>query len=134
MSVDEMVERGELERVEPDSDAAEAALEEARRHIQSARAIAGADPNGAFQLAYDAARKAVAAHMRRHGYRVRRGEGGHALTARYLAEALDDEHGRRLDAMRRRRNRSEYGSAFFSAAELEESAALAESILAAVSG
>jgi hypothetical protein len=107
MTFDEMLRNGELERVEPDEDACVSALEEARRHIDSARAIASTDPNGAYQLAYDAARKAVVGNMRRSGVRVRRGEGARALTALYASGAMEEELGMRLDQMRRRRNRSE---------------------------
>ena len=76
MSIEELIRRGDLESVDPDDDGAQTALEEARRHVRSARAIAVSDPNGGYQLAYDAARKAVMASMRSSGLRVRTGEGG----------------------------------------------------------
>jgi hypothetical protein len=129
MTLDEMVTRGELERVEPDGDGARAALDEARRHVESATEIGARDPNGAYQLAYDAARKAVVADLRRRGYRVRRGEGGHLLTAEYARTALDDGLGRRLEAMRRRRNRSEYGTTFIGAAELDDACEVARALI-----
>ncbi len=134
MTIDDMLGRGELERVEPDSQSAAESVEEARRHLESARAISGTDPNGAYQLAYDAARKAVVAAMRASGLRVRRGEGGHALTAAYAGAAIDGELGRRLEAMRRRRNRSEYGTAFFGAAEVAEAIETAAALHSAVRG
>jgi YD repeat-containing protein len=132
LTVDDMIGRGDLERVESDAAASEGAIEEARRHLESARSISASDPNGAYQLAYDGARKIVAAHMRRNGVRVRKGEGTHALTARYAGEALDTGLGKRLDAMRRRRNRSEYGTAFFSNEEVSEAVATAEALLGLV--
>lgn len=127
-----MVGRGELERVEPDHGGALTVTEEARRHLASAETISGSDPNGAYQLAYDGARKAVAAHMRRGGVRIRRGEGAHAVTAAYASEALDPGLGRRLDAMRRRRNRSEYGSALFGSEEISDAIDTAKALLALV--
>ena len=130
---DAMVERGALERVEPDPEGAQAALDEARRHARSARAIAGSDLNGAYQLAYDAARKAVLVRMRRDGLRVRRGEGAHALTAEYARRELDDPLGRRLDAMRRRRNRSEYGMISFTGDDVEDAISIAETLIEQVS-
>ena len=53
-----------------DAATARASLAEARRHLASAKLIPGADPNGAYVLLYDAARKANAAHMLASGLRV----------------------------------------------------------------
>ena len=132
MTVDDLVASGKLERVVPDPDGARLAAQEAGRHIASAAKIAGDDPNGAYQLAYDAARKAVMARMRTDGIRVRRGEGAHTITAEYARTAVDDHLGRRLDGMRRRRNRSEYGSAYFSTEEVVDAIDVARALLAAV--
>ena len=131
MTVESMVEAGSLERVAPDVDGAALALEEATRHASSAEQIATSDPNGAYQLAYDAARKAVMAKLRQQGLRVRKGEGGHALTADFARVAIDEELGKRLESMRRRRNRSEYGSAYFSADEVGEAIEVARGLIAA---
>ena len=49
---------------------------------------ADVDAVGAFSLAYDAMRKALVAHMRAHGFRVRSGEGAHYQTGRYGLAAL----------------------------------------------
>jgi hypothetical protein len=132
MSVGDMVAAGDLEIVETDADAAQASLVEARQHIESARLIAGSDPNGAYQLAYDAARKAVMSSMRASGVRVRKGDGGHMIAAAYASVAVEESLGKRLDFARRRRNRSEYGSAFFDdeaiAAIIDLAAALIEAV------
>lgn len=133
MTVDEMVKANLLERVADDPDGAASALDESRRHIASARAIADDDPNGAYQLAYDAARKAVMAHMRAQGVRVRKGEGAHAIAASYARVAIDMALGKRLDGMRRRRNRSEYGSAYFDAADVLDAMEVADRLVTAVS-
>lgn len=45
-----------VERVEEDRDTALQELDTARRHLESARTIAGGDPSGAFAMAYDAMR------------------------------------------------------------------------------
>ncbi len=120
-----------LERVEADPDSARAALGEAARHLESASEISARDPNGAYQLAYDGARKAVMGRLRLQGLRVRRGEGGHAVTAQYAGIAVGSELGTSLAAMRRRRNRSEYGTTYFGAEEVQESIAIAAEIIAA---
>lgn len=115
-----------------DPQGAEQALIEAEKHAQSARVIAAADPNGGFQLAYDAARKAVTAKLRSDGLRIRRGEGGHVATAEYAVAELDAELGDRLERLRRRRNRSEYGTAFFTVEDVTDAVELAEALIAAM--
>ncbi|MFL5910409.1 MAG: hypothetical protein ACJ768_07585 [Gaiellaceae bacterium] len=133
MSVGDMVVAGELEIVDADAEGAQAMLGDARQHAESARIIAGSDPNGAYQLAYDAARKAVTSSMRSSGFRVRKGEGGHMITAAYASVAIDDGLGKRLELARRRRNRSEYGSAFFNAEAISDIIDLAAALIEAVS-
>ncbi|MGH2933976.1 MAG: hypothetical protein ACRDL2_05600 [Gaiellaceae bacterium] len=132
MSVGEMVADGQLEIVEADAEGARSALDEARQHVGSARLIAGSDANGAYQLAYDAARKAAMSSMRAAGLRVRQGEGAHMIAAAYTAAAIDEGLGKRLDSARRRRNRSEYGSAFFDDDSIADAIALADALIAAV--
>jgi hypothetical protein len=110
-----LVREGRIDRVEADPDAARDRLEEARRHLDSAGLIAETDPAGAYSLLYDAARKAVDAHMLMSGYRVSKSRlGAHEATARYAASVLGSgphaESARRFDRMRRNRNRSEYGA------------------------
>jgi hypothetical protein len=123
-----------VQQIEPDADSAAASLEEAARHLASARAILQTDPNGAYQLLYDAARKAVAAHMFSVGYRARNAPGAHTVIARYAAAALADRtpSASELDRLRRRRNRSEYGLAFFEPAEVQEALGHAQAIVRAV--
>lgn len=112
--VEDLVREGRVELVEPDPAAALDKLEEARRHLASAAAIAEADPEGAYALLYDAARKAIDGHMLASGYRVSKGRvGAHEATARYASSVLGSgahgEHVRHFDRMRRNRNRLEYG-------------------------
>lgn len=70
ISVASLVRTGRIEKVEPDVDAAASRLAAARRHLASAESIATIDPDGAYSLLYDAARKALDAHMLVNGYRV----------------------------------------------------------------
>jgi YD repeat-containing protein len=119
-TLEEMLSSGLIEPVQRDPDTATARLEESERHLRSAAAIAEEDPNGAYQLAYDGARKAVASHMARNGLRARRGEGAHAITAQYAEAAISRELGVRRERMRRRRNRSEYASAHFEEDEVAD--------------
>jgi hypothetical protein len=66
--VDRLVAEGRLEVVKADPKDAKAKLEEAKRHLDSARAIADSDTEGAYSLLYDAARKAIDSHMLAHGF------------------------------------------------------------------
>jgi hypothetical protein len=80
-----LLDEGRIEAVEPDVDAAKNKLEEAKRHLASAAAIADDDPEGAYSLVYDAARKAADAHMLANGYRASKSKvGAHEATARYV--------------------------------------------------
>jgi len=87
-TLEELLGAGLVELVERDPEIAATRLEEARRHLRSAETIAEEDPNGAYQLAYDGARKAVTAHMAGAGVRIRRGEGAHVITAQYAEVAI----------------------------------------------
>lgn len=104
-SVESLVAAERLEAVEPDRPAAAAMLDEARAHLRSAATVIDEDPNGAYALLCNAARKAVAAHMLASGYRTRNRPGAHAATCLYAEAALG--HGTRsadvheLDRMRR---------------------------------
>ncbi len=64
---------GVIERVQSDVVAAEREFRIARRHLATAEQILPTDPEAAFAVGYDAIRKAIAAHMRATGFRVRKG-------------------------------------------------------------
>ncbi|GIF07420.1 hypothetical protein [Actinoplanes siamensis] len=111
--VDGMITRAELERVPASRDHADLLIAQARRHLASADAIAGADPAGAYQLLYDAARKALAAVLENQGLRAT-SRGGHIAVREAVSAQLDPPLGavlRPFDRMRRRRNQLEYPSA-----------------------
>ena len=126
-----LLEAGLLEEVAPHGEDALLRLDEAERHLASAEQIAAIDPNGAFQLAYDAARKAATAHMLACGFRVTNQPGAHATTGRYALVELGDAFAP-FDRMRRRRNRSEYGTTFISQAEVAAAIADARVMVDAV--
>jgi hypothetical protein len=61
---------GELEIVTASETHAQRLLDEAHRHLRSAEQIAEGDTTGAYQLAYDAARKACSALLAVQGLRA----------------------------------------------------------------
>lgn len=132
-AIDGLVAAGRLETVPSDRARAKSMLDEAKRHLDSAAAIAETDPNGAYHLLYDAARKVVWGHMLAHGYRPTNAPGTHAAAASYAVAVLRNEPAiQHFDRMRRSRNRSEYSTAHFTARVVESDLAHARAIVAAV--
>ena len=101
-----MVEQGRLDRVVPSPGHADRLLADAAAHVESALAVAGEDPNGGFQLAYDAGRKAASAVLATEGLRST-SKGGHIATIAAVRELGIGAFGP-LDRLRRQRNRLEY--------------------------
>jgi len=121
-TVDGMIRRGEVERVTASRDHAEVLVRQARQHLDSARAIAGVDPVGGYQLLYDAARKALAAVLENQGLRAT-SRGGHIAVRDAVSAQLDPPLGavlRPFDRLRRRRNQAEYPSAEHPRMETED--------------
>ena len=109
--VQELILEGRLDRVAKNSPQAGRMLRACLQHLETADQRAAADPSGSYALLYDAARKAVAAHMLFHGLRVTSRPGAHAAIVTYAeAElaAIGEEHVPHLDRMRRTRNDTEY--------------------------
>jgi hypothetical protein len=127
-----LLDTGLMEEVERDEDGAFARLGDAERHLESAERIASEDPNGALQLAYDAARKAITAHMLARGLRVTNRPGAYT-TGRYAVAELGETF-RPFDRMRRRRNRSEYGTSLVSDTEVTEAITSARAMVVAAHG
>lgn len=95
-----------LDVVTPSGDLAERLLKEAAAHLESADVTTPRDPVGAFQLAYDGARKSAAALLAAQGLRGTTA-GGH----RAIAAAASGQFGgafKGLDRMRRTRHAAEY--------------------------
>lgn len=81
-------------------------------HVGSARQSAATDPEGAYTLACDAARRALAAVLQNQGLRAT-GRGGHTVIHEAVRAQLDPPLGamlRPFNRMRARRNEVEYRS------------------------
>jgi hypothetical protein len=74
----------EIERVQPNLDGGRELLEAAGRHLDSAAALADSDPDGAYTLIYDAARKSLTALLLTQGLRPTT-RGGHLAVERAIA-------------------------------------------------
>src|SRR4051794_1839082 len=59
--IERLLDQRHLEQVPADADTVNALLDSAHRHVASARALVGSDNEGAYALAYDAARKSATA-------------------------------------------------------------------------
>ncbi len=108
--VDAMLEKRELDRVTPSAEHAAELIAQARRHAASAERIAEDDPADAFQLLYDAARKALVAILENQGLRPT-SRGGHIAVLEAVSAQLDPPMGKVLrpfDRLRRLRNTAEY--------------------------
>ncbi len=108
--IDAMLASGQLERVPPSRDHADALLTQAARHLDLARSGHLKDPTGAYQLLYDASRKALASILENQGLRAT-SRGGHLAVLEAVTAQLDPPFGQALrsfDRMRRRRNSAEY--------------------------
>lgn len=109
--VDDMLRAGQLERVPPSREHAERLLAQARAHLHLATSgdAPEIDPVGAYQLVYDASRKALAAILENQGLRAT-SRGGHIAVLDALKAQLDPPMGaalRPFDRMRRMRNDAE---------------------------
>jgi hypothetical protein len=108
--IDTMLAAGQLERVPPSREHADTLLAQASRHIELARSGFQQDPTGAYQLLYDASRKALASILENQGLRAT-SRGGHLAVLDAVTAQLDPPLGQTLrsfDRMRRRRNSAEY--------------------------
>lgn len=136
MTVEQLIRRGELRRVRADPAAARVELDTARRHVVSAATLTDSDPVLAFQALYDAARKAISAHMRAAGVAVTKGPGAHARTGRYGLAALGglgvDDAIDEFDALRATRNQLEYDALSVDPNEVRRSIATVERLVAVI--
>jgi len=110
--IDGMLAAGQLERVSASREHAERLLAQARAHLALATAGSSADldPIGAYQLLYDASRKALSAVLENQGLRAT-SRGGHVAVLDAVRAQLDPPMGaalRPFDRMRRMRNAAEY--------------------------
>ncbi len=121
--VERLIETNELERVTPDAVLARSMVAEAARHVESAARIVAKDPVGAYQLAYDALRKAAAALLAEQGLRST-SRGGHTAIRDAVTAQFGGPKGtpafRAFDRLRRTRNRLEYPSNTGPSADLDD--------------
>jgi HEPN domain-containing protein len=103
--------RGQIEQVNANPGHAAAILVEARKHLGSARLLATTDDvAAAFVMAYDAARKSLAAMLAAQGLRAKGGDGGHRVLGELMQAQLPENKQllREFDWMRQKRNDTEY--------------------------
>lgn len=84
----EAVATRDLDRVTASMAAAGDRVNDARRHIRSARALADDDTPLAMAACHDAIRKSITAHMLANGLRPRGGEGAHRIVLDYARTQL----------------------------------------------
>ncbi len=127
--------RGAIHDVEIDQRAIDRLLEDAKLHLRTARAALDEDLSGAYQLAYDAARKSLTSLLLSRGLRVK-GAGAHAALVEacriLFPEAAGAEVFARLERMRRTRNQAEYEGRDFDRAEVLHDVGTAEAVVAFV--
>ena len=108
--VQRLLDDGRLTRTQPSSDLAASYIATARQRLSAVEAIKMIDPAGAFVLAYDAARLAMAALLINQGLRPR-GEGAHAVLLEVVLAQLEpprQEEFREFSWMRSLRNDTQY--------------------------
>ncbi len=86
--IDALLKQGRLTGVAPNRALADSMLIQARAHLAASVIVIGLDPQGAFSLTYDAARKALAAILVNHGLRAGR-QGAHAALLEAVLAQLD---------------------------------------------
>jgi len=107
-TVTQLIENRHLQRVVADSAIVTSLLTSARRHVDSARLTNQGDPEAAYALAYDAARKSATALLAHQGLRPT-SSGGHIAVVDVIRAQFPGVPGlKSLDRLRRRRNQVEY--------------------------
>lgn len=111
-AIDALIQANRLERVPANRELAEEYIRQAKAHLATSTSAAGNDPVGEFQLAYDAARKALASILINQGLRPT-SLGGHLVVYDAVHAQLDPPLGdvfKPFGWMRPLRNDSEYPS------------------------
>jgi uncharacterized protein (UPF0332 family) len=108
--IERLLEAGELERIPLNQELVDLLLAESEEHLGSVEVIGSNDATGAYQLAYDAVRKAATALLAAQGLRPK-SAGGHVA----VQEAMEAQFGggasrafRSFNRLRRQRNDLEY--------------------------
>lgn len=107
--VENLIDDGELEEIEPSPEHAALPLRQANAHLASAPALLPADPPGAFALPYDVARRATSAALAQQGLRATTNK-GHRATQEALEAQLGPNARKvvRFRSLRIRRHDAEY--------------------------
>ncbi|HZC53701.1 MAG TPA: hypothetical protein VE441_14550 [Mycobacterium sp.] len=110
-TIQQLLASDDLQRVAASTEAAAGFLDQAAKHLDSAATLADTDPDGAYTLLYDAARKSLAAVLQVQGLRAT-SKGGHyaiqeAITAQFTKPPPRDAF-RPFGRLRRTRNQIEY--------------------------
>lgn len=110
-AINDLLATRSLQQVPASREDAQALLDAAARHLRSALTVADSDPDSAYTLLYDAARKSLAAVLQAQGLRAT-SQGGHyaiqmAITAQFTAPPPRDAF-RPFGRLRRTRNQAEY--------------------------
>ncbi len=110
-TIKELLAAGNVQKVAPSLESVEATLAAAAKHLDSASVLAASDPDGAYILLYDAARKSLAAVLQAQGLRAT-SRGGHyavqeAIVAQFTKPPPRDAF-RSFGRLRRTRNQIEY--------------------------
>jgi hypothetical protein len=134
--VAQLLNEGRLERVTADVTAAWTRIDEAKKHLDSSAALAATDPSLAYVGLYDAARKAIVAHMQANGYRATNRTGAHQAVGLYAEATITTgtakTHIDAFDRLRQIRNRTEYGNQVIGEQMLTADLEHARQIVAAV--
>ncbi|GAA3143166.1 hypothetical protein JOF29_000763 [Kribbella aluminosa] len=131
-----LISAGEIERVPVDKEVITNLLRQAGNHLRTAAAgAADDDPEGAFQLAYDACRKTSLALVMATGLRPK-GQSAHVTTFDAAAAIASNFGGRQIvtDAAQLRyvRHGAECRAETVSAADVEDALALGDELLKAL--
>lgn len=116
-TIRDLIDQGSVEQVSASREQADALMAAAVRHL-----VVSLDPEGAYAMTYDAARKALTAILTNQGLRVT-AKGGHVAIYAAVRAQLDPPLGKLLrpfQRMRVRRNEVEYPSAASPGVTVEE--------------
>jgi uncharacterized protein (UPF0332 family) len=139
ISVTRLLSEGSLQQVPVDSDVVENLQRQARKHLLTAQAgLDVDDPEGAFQLAYDACRKLCLALLLAAGFRPKEDKGHHAVTFEGAA-ALAANFGRRkvvdeASDLRYVRNNTEYRAEMVDTDDAKDAIEIGSDLVAAFAG
>ena len=118
-----LLEEGSLEMVTANTNFTKRLCDEADRHLKAVQIIIEVDPSGAFQLAYDAARKACNALLIQQGLRATHINGHKAISDTMKDQFSNNREYRvlgKLNSLRRSRADSQYPSELTPSISIED--------------